>query len=125
MTSESPSSRNVLTVPLASSTGSVPFQLISSRLPRWCLSGPLMVPLPKRSPTFMAQPDEAWCTSCCTDDQYMYLKLVRQILAASFICAARNPTSVADRNCSAAPAAGKAAAPDPAPDHAGETAPVP
>ena len=41
----------------------------------------------------MAQPLEAWCTSCCTDDQYMYLKLVRQILAASFICAARKPTS--------------------------------
>ena len=80
-------------MPLASSIGSVPFQLISSRLPRWCFSGPLMVPLPKRSPTFMAQPEEAWCTSCCTDDQYMYLKLVRQMLVASFICAARRPTS--------------------------------
>ena len=54
-----------------------------------------MVPLPKRSPTFMAQPEEAWCTSCCTDDQYMYLKLVRLMFAASFICAARRPTSSA------------------------------
>ena len=80
-------------MPAASSTGSVPFQLISSRLPRWSLSGPLMVPLPRRSPTFMAQPDEAWCTSCCTDDQYMYLKLVRQMCFASFIGAARKATS--------------------------------
>ena len=106
-------------MPPASSTGSVPFQLISSRLPRWCFSGPLMVPLPRRSPTFMAQPDEAWCTSCCTDDQYMYLKLVRQMIG-SLVHLRRAQTDIElhDRNCSAAPAAGKAAAPDPAPGRA-------
>jgi hypothetical protein len=52
-----------------------------------------MVPLPKRSPTFIAQPEDAWCTSCCTEDQYMYLKLVRQMLCAAFIGAARKATS--------------------------------
>src|SRR5882757_8747651 len=93
MTSESPSSRNVRLTPPDNSTGSVPFQLISNRLPRWCFPGPEMVPDPKRSPTFMAQPDEAWCTNCCTDDQYMYLKLVRQIPAASFMPPARRATS--------------------------------
>ncbi len=77
MTKLSPSSRNVRLAPPGSSTGSVPFQLISSRLPRWFFSGPEMVPDPRRSPTFMAQPLEAWCMSCCTDDQYMYLKFVR------------------------------------------------
>ena len=41
----------------------------------------------------MAQPLEAWCTNCWTDDQYMYLKLVRQILAAWFMGAARKATS--------------------------------
>src|SRR5215470_4562144 len=93
MTSESPSSRNERLTPPSSITGSVPFQLISSRLPRWSFSGPEMVPLPSRSPTFMAQPDEAWCTSCCTDDQYMYLKLVRQIVCGAFIDETHNDTS--------------------------------
>src|SRR5947208_2858478 len=55
MTSESPSSRKVRLTPPCSSSGSVPFQLISKRLPRWFLSGPEMVPLPKRSPPFLAQ----------------------------------------------------------------------
>src|SRR5215475_10685029 len=93
MTRESPSSRNERFTPPCNSTGSVPFQLISSRLPRWLFSGPEIVPDPKRSPMFMAQPEEAWCTSCCTDDQYMYLKLVRQMLLASFLPLARNAKS--------------------------------
>ncbi len=71
--------------------GAVPADL--QRLPRWSFSGPLIVPLPRRSPTFIAQPLEAWCTSCCTEDQYMYLKLVRQMRFASFIAPARKATS--------------------------------
>ena len=37
--------------------------------------------------------DEAWCTSCCTDDQYMYLKLVRQMVCGAFMPPARKATS--------------------------------
>ena len=54
-----------------------------------------MVPEPSRSPTLIAQPLEAWCTSCCTDDQYMYLKLVALIVAGAFIAGVRRPTSSA------------------------------
>ena len=100
----SPSSRNVRLAPPGSSTGSVPFQLISSRLPRWFFSGPEMVPLPRRSPTFIAQPEEAWCINCCTEDQYMYLKLVRLMLAGAWRRPRARRRRAPDRNSAASPA---------------------
>jgi hypothetical protein len=36
-----------------------------------------MVPEAKRSPALTGHPVTEWCTSCCTDDQYMFLRLER------------------------------------------------
>lgn len=73
-----------------------------------------MVPEPSRSPTFIAQPDEAWCMSCCTDDQYMYLKLVRQ-RGRGFLhfCLFAGRQRVACHNCLPLLVAGKLGASDP------------
>ncbi|MBC9884137.1 hypothetical protein G8O24_43725, partial [Bradyrhizobium sp. INPA01-394B] len=69
----------------AFATSISPWVVTREALEPFRLKGPEQepVPLPRRSPTFMAQPDDAWCISCCTEDQYMYLKLVRLMLAAA------------------------------------------
>ena len=43
-------------------------------------TGPLIVPLPQRSPGLMLQPLTEWWASCCLKVQYMYLKLVLQMV---------------------------------------------
>ena len=112
--------------PPASSTGSVPFQLISKQAAALVLLRTDDGAAAQEIADIHGAADEAWCTSCCTDDQYMYLKLVRQMICASFICAARKPTS----SCMIVivrlrlPQIGQRL-PDPAPGRAHGTAPAP
>ena len=47
------------------------------------LTGPLIVPLPSRSPGLRLQPVTVWCASCCVMLQYMYLKLELETTAGA------------------------------------------
>mmetsp|Transcript_27716 Transcript_27716/g.65322 ORF Transcript_27716/g.65322 Transcript_27716/m.65322 type:complete len:277 (+) Transcript_27716:523-1353(+) len=86
MTTESPSSRNFRVWPLVPRGREPPaFQLSSSMLPSESGEGPLMVPVPSRSPGRMLQPVTVWCTSCCRMFQYRCFMLLLLTTARSAI----------------------------------------
>src|SRR5690606_17666931 len=73
----SPSSRNLRTSPLASSTGCLPPSVISSRLPKEPGTAPDRVPEPNRSPGCNWQPLTLWWATICATVQYMLRVLLR------------------------------------------------
>ena len=93
MTTSSPSSRKVRLFPQSSVNGFRPFQLSSSKLPKDCGVGPLIVPEPIKSPIRVLHPETVWWASCWAMLQYKYLKLVREIVVETAASLGRNRTS--------------------------------
>ncbi|MNE21661.1 hypothetical protein D3C80_1148310 [compost metagenome] len=94
------------TSPDASSTGSLPPWVISSRLPNWPGWAPDKVPEPNRSPDCSWQPLTLWWATICATVQYMLRVLLRVRRCAGRFCSRmRSVSSSTSSSISKAPLA--------------------